>query len=285
MKHIIRHATLSGIFALASLGCGEPLKEAQRIEEPRVLGVRIEGESGSSEVAPGEQMELTLLLAGPEGPVDAEIAFRACVGKGTERGVPECGEAPFLEGTALASDFPFSAELPLTIALGARIVILGVACVGSEPSFAEDPRDWRCRDGDSPLRFSFETTAASGSERNRNPELEEVTAQISGTSLQLDDTLAAPSCEQDRATVAADQTHEMRIELGPEAFEAGEELQVSLFSTGGHLDRQFTFLEQGQTSFLIEFEASSAEKALKQYLVVRDSRGGVSWVTWSFCQR
>lgn len=285
MKHIIRYAAVLGMGTLVCLGCGEPLKEAQRIEDPRVLGVRIEGESGSSQVAPGEQVELSLLLAGPAGPVDAEVAFRVCVGAESERGVPACGGPPFLEGTALLSDFPVSAELPDDVALGARIVVLGVACAGSEPTLSANPLDWGCSDVDAPLRFSFETSVASGSERNQNPDLTQVTVEMSGTSLPLDDPSAAPSCDPNVAAVNANETHELRVELGQSAVEADEALQVSLFSTEGHLQRQFTFLDPDQPSFSIEFEAGAAEKAAKQYLVIRDSAEGVSWASWSFCQR
>ena len=281
----VRDDRVTALVTLLCLGCGDPLKEAQLIEEPRVLGVRLDGENGSSQVAPGEQMEVTLLLAGPEGPVDAEVAFRVCVGKGTERGVPECSEAPFLEGSAPVSAFPISAELPEEVALGARILVLGVACVGSVPSLAAEPLDWGCSDDDPPLRFSLDSTVASQSEQNENPDLSEVTVELSGAALPLEDVDTAPSCEQDVESVAANQIHEVRVELGPGAAEAGEQLQASLFSTSGHWERQFSFLDPGQTSFSMEFEAAAREKASKQYLVIRDSRGGVSWVSWSFCQR
>lgn len=285
MKKFIRCTMTAAVSAHLCLGCGDPLKEAQRIEEPRVLGVRIDNESGSSQVAPGESIEVDLLLAGPTGPINAEVAFRVCLAGMSDRGVPKCSGTPFLEGTARASDFPFSAELPEGATEGERIVVLGVACVDSEPSLGDAPLDSSCGGDDPPLRFSFETTVASGSERNENPDLSQVVVELSDAALPLDDVDAPPSCDVGVASVAADETHDLRVELGPFASESGEQLQVSLFSTEGHLERQFTFLDEGETSFSLEFRAGESVEALKHYLVVRDSRGGVSWTSWSFCQR
>ena len=131
----------------------------------------------------------------------------------------------------------------------------------------------------------LKTTVVSENERNENPDLTQGAVEMSGTSIPLDEVAAAPSCDAEVASVAADETHDLLIELGSAALESGEQLQVSLFSTDGHLERQFTFVDEGQTSFSIQFEAGTSEEAVKQYLVVRDLRGGVSWVSWNFCQR
>lgn len=286
MNHVSRYLAGAALASILCLGCGEPLKDGQRIEEPRVLGVRIEGEEGSSQVAPGEALEVDLLVAGSSGPVNAEIAFRVCEGIMTDRGVPECSAAPFIEGSALATDFPFLGEVPAGVPEGARLVVLGVACADSEPNLAQDPLSWSCsEEEDPPLRFSFETSVAIGSDRNENPDLSQVEVELSGVAVSLDDIDETPSCDPDAAAAEAEETHDLQIDLGPLAIESGEELQVSLFSTEGKIERQFTFLDDEQPSFSLEFEAGAADVAVKHYLVARDSRGGVSWVSWSFCQR
>lgn len=285
MENLIRKFVAGTCCACLLLACGDPLKDAQNLDEPRVLGVRIDGGAGSSRVTPGVDLQVDLLLAGPAGPVEAEVAFAVCVGAPSDRGVPTCAGDPFLEGTALSSDLPISVEVPSGVEEGARVIVLGVACRDSGPTLSDDPLDWACATGDAPLRFSFESSVASQDETYRNPDLSEIDVAVSGTPLEPDGPNAAPTCDAAAITVAADQKHEVRIDLGSASTETGEGLQVSHFSTSGEFERQFTFLDAGQTAFSLAFEAGSADEAAKQYLVVRDAYGGVSWVSFGFCQR
>src|SRR5690606_34965138 len=133
-----------------------PLKDAQRIEEPRLLGVRVTTEDGQASLVPGERASLQVLLAGPTGPLPARLAFTLCEAADSAHGVPFC------EGDTLASDTvdldgsPIAFDVPASARQGAHLLLLGVVCVEGEPAPFEDPSSANCRGGGAALRSSFD---------------------------------------------------------------------------------------------------------------------------------
>jgi len=110
----------------------------------------------------------------------------------------------------------------------------------------------------------------------------------------LDEPRAAASCDAGAPELAASSVHRVDIALGADAREPqngsaaapGESLQLSHFSTSGAFERQYSFVEgDQQPEATLTWRAPAAGTAVKQYLVVRDGRGGVSWASWSFCAR
>jgi hypothetical protein len=86
------------------------------------------------------------------------------------------------------------------------------------------------------------------------------------------------------AEVETRSKHELTIELGESARELGESIQLSHFSTAGLLDRPFTFFDLDQPlATSIEWDAPTASRPVKHYLVIRDGRGGVSFASFSVC--
>lgn len=272
-------------FAVAGLAaCGEPLKEAQIIEEPRTLAVQIEAEDGSATPAPGEAATVRMVFAGERGPQGVNVAYRICEAADSARGVPYCAgavyEEGFLDGVDSLAEITFS--VPEGAAEGTRFAVLGVACPTNTPSLAEDPNDWSCDGIETPLAFSFDAWVG-GEERNQNPDFTELVIDVDGQLVEPEMVDAAPSCADGVPRVPQGKKAQVRIDYGPSAREEGEWLQASHFATGGEYERQFTILEPDEElSTEIEWKAGSVGP-VKHYLVVRDGLGGVGFAAFSVC--
>lgn len=267
-------------------GCEDPLKPAELVEEPRVLGVRVGADGDRASLDVGQSAAFDVLVAGPDGALNARLAYALCEAAPTDRGVPSCEREAFaaaavdLDGTPLAIDVP--ADLPE----GARLALLGVACLQGEPALAAEPLDWRCDGGEQPLRLSFDAWTTSAEFANQNPDLSSATVTLAGVEVPRGDVRAPASCEPGAFEVAAGATHGVEITLGAGAAEPGEALQISHFSTRGLLERQFSFVSAGgEARVSLGWEAPGVEVAANHYVVVRDGRGGVSWLGFGVCAR
>lgn len=272
--------------------CADPLKPAQLLEEPRVLGVRVAGADGQTSLNPGQSATFEVLLAGPQPSLEARLAYQWCRAAGSTRGVPFCEAAPFAQDTTDLDQSAISFPLPSDLDAGAHLALLGVACLASEPELADSPLDWRCADQQTPLRFSFDARASDEHSTNENPDLSGLTLAIDGSDVPLDSPDAPGGCDAGSPVLAAGASHRVELRLGARARELGdatsasESLQLSHFTTSGAFERQYSFVEGDQPcEATLSWRAPAGETDVKQYLVVRDSRGGVSWVSWSLCTR
>ncbi len=270
--------------AVALLACEEPLKPAQRIDSPRVLGVRVATAQGEASLTPGAEAEAEVLLAGPEGALDARLAYRFCEAGSSDRGVPYCAGQALAEGTVDAGAGAIALELPTSLGEGVRLTLLGAACTRGEPLLALDPLDWSCSSGEPPLGLSFDARTGDKDPANLNPGLGELAVSVGAEVVALEAALAAPSCAPGVRRVAAGATERVECALGELAREPGEALQASHFATGGDFERHFSFIAAEQPAVAtLTWRAPRVAGAVKQYLVLRDDRGGVSWATWSVC--
>lgn len=274
-------AALAALLLL--LGCEDPLKDAQVLEEPRILGVRLAAAGDQSSLEPGQDASLEVLLAGPEGLLAARLAYQLCEAAESERGVPYCAGAVLAEATVALDGSPIALMVPADIAPDARLAVLGTACLAAEPRLAADPLDWSCSDGQPGLRFSFDARVSSPDSVNLNPDLSRVSLSISGVAVPPG-TGQAATCDGDNSIVAADAVHQVAFELGEGAREAGESLQISHFSSRGRFERHYSFVApEQQPEVRLSWSAPSASTTLQQYLVARDGRGGVSWLSFNLC--
>ncbi len=289
-KCLLRLLAACSLLSVAS--CEDPLKDPQRIEEPRLLGVRVATVDDAATVVPGQSFDVEVLVASPDGPLGALLSYRFCVAEDTDRGVPSCAEEPFSEGTIELADGPVVLDAPPSLEDGAHLVLLGVACPESEPVFGDAPLEWTCSGGEIPLTFSFDVFAAATEKANFNPDLSELTVSIAGNEIPLDAPEVAASCAGDAPEVPVDETAEVLFALGEDAREFAdgsserslEGLQISHFSTGGGYERQYSFVDPTDASEVrLKWDAPSETGAVKHYVVVRDQRGGVSWATFSLC--
>ncbi len=283
----------SAIALLATLlcaACGDPLKEAQKLENPRVLGVRVESASGLATPDPGEQVSVQVLVAGTNGPEIATFEYRFCPAIDSARGVPICAGTPFGEGILEgASEQHADIQIPYDAEPGQRLALLAAGCVDGTPSLPEDPLDWSCSSAEAPLSVSFDAFLAPDAESaNRNPDLDMSEIEVDGTSVTYESPNDLPTCN-DVPTVKSEETVKVHLRLSEEASEhvpgaLREELQISHFANEGLYERQYSFLVPGEeVAVSLDWEAPPSAGPVKHYVVVRDDRGGVSWRTFSVC--
>jgi hypothetical protein len=277
-----------GAVALALLAaCEDPLKQAQVLEEPRVLGVRVATSDDHASLLPGEAASLELLVAGPEAVVGGRLAYRLCEAAASERGVPFCAAAPFAEASVDVGSSAIDVALPGSVEPDARLAVLGAVCLTGEPELTDDTTASRCSDGSEPLRFSFDARAAGDDFENLNPDLSALQVQVDGVPVPLDAVDASPTCDAAAPSVDAGATRDIVLELGDGARDAdAESLQLSHVATAGEYARTFSFIEPGKAlRAQVEWQPPAADTPVKHYVVVRDGRGGVSWATFSVCVR
>jgi len=128
--------------------------------------------------------------------------------------------------------------------------------------------------------------------QNNNPDLSELRVRVGRTLVKLEGALDAPTCADGAPEVEAGVTHPVAVLLGDAARELQsadlglESLQVSLFATRGLFERQFSFIDPDATpKSELTWDAPKSAGPVKQFVVVRDERGGVSWASWSVCAR
>ncbi len=277
----------SEIFLVAGLllACEDPLKPAERIDDPRVLAARVSTATGDASLVPGESAEAELLLAGPQGPLTARVAYRLCAAAESQRGVPYCAEEPFAAGVTDPGVGAAAFDLPPTLRGGVRLALLGAACLDGDPELGETPLDWSCTNGTEPLGFTFDAYTL-GTTPQANPDLNALSVKVAQTNLELSPASTAATCDAGTLKVAAGETHVVDLDLGEAAREPQETLQLSHFSTRGKFERHFSFVGPEQAPRVaLKWQVPRETGPLKQYLVVRDGRGGVSWATWNFCVR
>jgi hypothetical protein len=286
------------LFILSSLslallsGCGDPMKFAQTLEETRTLGVRVNGPGGEASLDAGQSGEVELLFAGPGGTEDLAVAYRICPAADSARGVPYCAGDNWKSGTVdWDGTTPISFSVPDDAERGSRFVLLGAACESGQPRLADDPLNWSCSDDSEPLRISFDGWTQDDEFQNQNPDLSELSIEVEGEALALEDVDAQATCDDQGVRVKAEETVDFFFHFGEGArediddeAEPKELLQISHFSTAGQFDRQYTILETAEEPETTrEWEAPEETGPVKIYVVVRDGRGGVTWASASVC--
>ena len=308
MKADLAKSLLVPLFALT--GCDDPLLEAQRIENTRVLGARVEvaGDAARARPRPGETVALTWLVADPRPNPTLGWDFNVCVGETTLRGVPRCQAAPFaatssagvVTGAPLLS---FGIPEQAVFENSDRVVVRGAICADAPVALAEPMENTRC-DGDLNLvvldiRLEGEGTA------NQNPSLADQTLSFdespwlvpSAELLLREDCTAEEQAPELPVIPANGAGHRFRIPLSPDDRElldtlegiSPETLQVSHFSTLGRLERPVSVIEPGTPDPIVDvtWEAPgpglTGGRIARFYFVVRDLRGGTDWVVRAAC--
>lgn len=269
----------------AIFGCADPLTPAQRIDTPRVLGVRLVSARGFASLDPAQAATADILLAGPDGPVDARVAYRVCEATVSQRGVPGCAHAPFAEDSSQTSDTKWSFDVPATLRPATPLALLGVACPRGEPTLAEEPLAWGCSDDDVALRFTFDAHVSAAEPKN-NPELSALSLRLAGEPLRLSDANTAPTCVDETPSVPTSAKVSFELTWTGPAQDSPSNWQLSHFSTRGEFERQYSFVSpESPSSIALDWSTPGDAGPVKQYLVARDGQGGVSWISWDVCVR
>jgi hypothetical protein len=182
------------------------------------------------------------------------------------------------------TDGPVALDVPAALGPSIRLALLGVACAEGEPTLAEAALDYGCSGEADPLRFSFDAWTLDDASQ-LNPDLTGLVVTLADQSVELSGADLAPTCDDVVPALGTAQSHMLALELGAAAVTTNE-LQISLFSTRGTLERQFSFVAAEQAPrVVLAWQAPPEAGPVKQYLVARDGVGGVSWATWNVCVR
>jgi hypothetical protein len=280
------------------VGCDDPLKTVELIEEPRVLGARVEvtGEPERAAPAPGESATVTFLLASPVLEQTQGFALAACPAAARRGTRSECAAEPFAQvvsadGEAASASLSF--EVPAELAAAGRIAVLGVICPFGSPS-----ADGKSCDGVEPGRaVTLELELSRDGDSNYSPTLEP-------ESLLLDDEQwpDVPAAEGDctglgYAEVDAGSAHTFQVSLDESDRDAlphpaeldplRESLQLSHFATAGDLSRAFETIawDSGELLRRTSWTAPKQHGLVRFWLVLRDFRGGGDFVERAICVR
>lgn len=300
-----RKLFISTLLALTAVACGDPLKDAQRIEELRVLGARvdIDGEPGRATPAAGESASVEWLLADPSGlPPLAIWHMLVCVAESNAFGVPFCRDEPLhsVEQTEPSDTVPaISFTVPDAEALGdaTKLAVLAIFCDSGTIELGTDLESTTCTGAQTVQKASFDVMLAGDDTSNENPYLDDAVLELDGAPWEADSATVDCSSDDARRLPADGREHEVTLALGenvreikpPELEEMEpESLQISHLSTVGEFENRFSGVDPDDTQLTIEVPwkaPGELESSVPSsfYFVVRDDRGGVSWLTRTLC--
>ncbi len=291
------------LLAASGWACDDPLKKNELVEEPRVLGARIEVEGEPERAAPfpGESVNVRFLVAAPELEPALGFALVACRSVEANVGLPACWSAPFAESERLepepgAPAMRFELPEPEPGASKTRLLVKGVICPNGAPRVSDDPG--RCASGDRSLPVSLEAELASDGDANLNPSFAAATLSFDGESLPEAE-LSGDCAGSGLLEVSGKSKHQIRFEFPDSARDPvpqandydpdRESLLVSHFSSGGELARAFSPIpyDRPEISAEVEWTAPDSNGAsgvlVRFWFVVRDLRGGSDFVERAVC--
>jgi hypothetical protein len=287
---------LALLLGLGLGGCDDPLKPVELVDEPRVLGARVEvtDEPERAAPAPGENATARFLLATPELAPSLGFALAACPAVVRNGARSACDGEPFArivsnDGDAAVPALSF--DVPASLDAAGRVAVLGIICPRGSPN-----ADGTACDGAHPgTPVQLELELARDDDVNRNPELQP-------DSLSFDErewpelALAEGDCAgAGYVEVTAGSKHTLGValdesdrdplprksDLDPER----ESLQLSEFVTAGDLTRAFQTVawDSDELTRSVEWTAPNRAGLVRVWLVLRDFRGGGAFVERAVC--
>jgi hypothetical protein len=129
------------VLGLLLLGCDDPLKTVELIEEPRVLAARVEVENEPERAAPapGETATVTFLLASPALAQSVGFALSVCPAQPQRGARSECEGEPFAQISSADGEQDTPAlrfEVPTDLDPEASLAVRGIICPFGSPNTA-----------------------------------------------------------------------------------------------------------------------------------------------------
>jgi len=301
-----RSILLATLFAGVAVGCGDPLKDAQRIEELRVLGARasVEGDPERATPAAGESVSVDWLLADPSGlPPMAVWSMLACVAESNASGIPFCRDEPLttVEQSNPSDTTPsVTFTVPDTGTLGdaKKVTVLAIFCDSGSIELGTDLESTTCHGAGTIQKASLDIFLTNDDQAsNLNPNLSDAVLELDGEPWEPDPAVIDCESEDARRISADGHEHQVTLVMGEGARETKpeeldvverESLQISHLSSLGVFDRRFSAVDHDDSNLTVEVpwkapgELSTAAPA-GFYFVVRDDRGAASWLTRTLC--
>lgn len=300
---MIRKTAYCALLLAALSGCDDPLKPVDTIEEPRVLGARVEveGDPGRTSPNPGETVHVTWLVAGPEGDPLSGFGLAACSAAPRRRGSTECQGQPFAFGSAEPTSdrprFDFTVPTELDPSANPLLAVLGSLCPGATGSVDETGAS--C-DGGAELRVSLDFLLATAEDINQNPDFPVDSLTLDGAPWPLSPTASEPcqgqglpelpySKSEHTFGIALPESARQPLVQKSSADPTRESLQLSHFASSGDLSSAFSQLiaSDPANSVSVRWTAPSDVPAggrlVRFWFVARDGRGGSDFTERALC--
>lgn len=295
---------LFGLFALCAGGCDDALKPTEIVQEPRVLGARVEVEGEPQRAAPfpGERARVRFLVAAPELEASLGYALIACRATLTNAGLGSCREPAFADSVRVAPE-ALAPELEFVLPEAEqeeerpRLLVSGVLCANGSPIVSEMPS--ACESGTDELRVNLEVDLATERDQNQNPSFEAAQVLLDGESFEAAAELTAacqgsgvrevPSGSEHRIRVEFPESARDRLERESSAGADRESLLLSHFASSGELERAFSPVtpETPEIAADVSFRAPAVSdpggQLVRFWFVVRDLRGGSDFAERALC--
>jgi hypothetical protein len=276
--------------------CDEPLKSVELVVEPRLLGARVEVAGEPERAAPlaGETATVSLLVASPALEPSLGFALAVCPAEPRSGARSSCAAEPFAQVLSESGDAPVPSltfDVPDDIDPNGNLLVLGIVCPDGSP--VSDGQSCDGPDPGTPVSLEFEL--ARDDDVNLNP-----TLQPEAIFFDDQDWPEIPAIEGDCAglgfaevEVSSRHTFEVDLDAGDrdallqtdDLDPTRESLQLSHFATAGDLSRAFETIHW-HSNELVRTTTWTAPKEpglVRFWLVLRDFRGGSSFVTRSVC--
>jgi hypothetical protein len=298
--------------ATLAAGCGDKFTPVSYVERARVLGARVSAASDSTRawIKPGEDANVTWLMAARQDPTPMTWAFALCAGPG-----PGCAGAPLAmmsgQGAVPAATF----TMPDQSALGSdgTVSLFGAICADGTLGFDPQSTLPTCTgDGASDTNVNFTVTAQVGDATNHHPVLADDLLQLDGADWPAgpmpavdsacDPTTGLPligatpngqTAVKHAIRMVSDGNDRETYQTGDPPVPTLEELQVSQFVTAGTADHHFADIPATDTrpdaDVTLDWEPPAAKDVSAQgqvvqlHFVARDMRGGVDWIHRALC--
>lgn len=276
--------------------CDDPLKSVELVAEPRVLGARVEveGEPERAAPLPGESATVSFLVVAPELEPSLGFALAVCPAEPRNGARSSCADEPFAvvasgDGEAAVASLTF--EVPGELDPSGNLLVLGIVCPGGSP--AGDGQSCDGAEAGTPVSLEFEL--ARDDDVNFNPALQPEAIFFDDQEwpdIPVTDGdcggLGLPEVE-----AGSRHTFEVDLDAGdrdalPQSSDLDptrESLQLSHFTTGGDLSRAFETIhwDSDELVRVTSWTAPRQPGLVRFWLILRDFRGGSSFVTRSVC--
>jgi hypothetical protein len=285
------------LLGLAVAGCDDPLKSVELIDEPRLLGARVEVEGDAERAAPepGERASARFLLAAPEPLSGLGFALAACPAAQRGSSRSECAGEVFARVTSLVGD-ALEPRLDFVVPAGLdasdRVLVFGVVCPESSPS-----GDGESCEGAESLAVTLELELARPDDVNHSPTLEADSISFDGETWPELEAAPGDCAGLGYDEVAAGSSHSIEVALDAADRDAlphpssldpkRESLQLSHFATAGDLSRAFDAIEWDSDDLVrrASWTAPKQSGLVRFWLVLRDFRGGSDFTERAVCVR
>jgi hypothetical protein len=304
--------TLAILLGLSSTACADELRLVQSIQETRVLGSRSEvtGAPERAWPAPGESAVVRHFVVDPGERAPLSWALGVCPRDASSSSVARCAGpvlAESVQPTPMLTEPRVGLLVPDEGSLGdvRQLLVFGILCPRGEVSVPSSlsaawPEHLHCATPDvSGTRVETSLPLQIDNDGNRNPSLSDDEIELGDQPWADpgDPWALSPDCAGTGLLEVRAGSSDIAVRLvftgdDREPTAAGREaLSVGTFSSGGELERAFSFVESDdpanppsvRVGWKVPGSAPAAGRLIRFHFVVRDGRGGTDWTTRALC--